>query len=306
MLAWRTHTSRKPPCTRHHRAATRSAGQGLQFDDQADGDWALVPARSVARRMGPLATPWGTPGELITGQQGAPAVCLGHLDPAIYLEKCLMPVTPSGLVFLTRKKSRVQAAVRVARHARVCQPSPGPPFVDGGQASCASLRDRGPRDAAPTTSPRDPRTAPAAESAAVLPAGGVEGSPLRDLLTGEQPRRGAKRGPLAPVTGPAQQIKRPPTSSRYSTRRRRLANTTAAASLHRGESDVTAKLTANPSDSHRSVATSADEHEPSTCVDGRPRTGGEELEVRPSLPRGGPASGPQTMRKRPVNTGQQR
>jgi hypothetical protein len=46
------------------------------------------------------------------------------------------------------------------------------------------------------------------------------------------PAGGAKRGPLAPVTGPVQQIERSPSSSRYSTRRPRLAHTTAAASLH--------------------------------------------------------------------------
>ena len=46
------------------------------------------------------------------------------------------------------------------------------------------------------------------------------------------PAGGAKRGPLASVTGPVQQIERSPSSSRYSTRRPRLAHTTAAASLH--------------------------------------------------------------------------
>jgi hypothetical protein len=37
-------------------------------------------------------------------------------------------------------------------------------------------------------------------------------------------------------------------------------------------STLTAKLTANRSDSCRSAATSADEHEPSTYIDGRQRT----------------------------------
>jgi hypothetical protein len=43
--------------------------------------------------------PWGTPGAWTSGQQGAPAVCHGHLGPAIWLGKCSLPAVPSGLVF---------------------------------------------------------------------------------------------------------------------------------------------------------------------------------------------------------------
>jgi hypothetical protein len=46
---------------------------------------------------------------------------------------------------------------------------------------------------------------------------GVQGAHLPGTSwQASSPRRGAKRGPLAPVTGPAHQIERPPTSSRYS------------------------------------------------------------------------------------------
>jgi hypothetical protein len=40
----------------------------------------------------------------------------------------------------------------------------------------------------------------------------------------------------------------------------------------RTEQRLTAKLTANPANSCHSLATSADEHESPTCIDGRPRT----------------------------------
>jgi hypothetical protein len=53
---------------------------------------------------------------------------------------------------------------------------------------------------------------------------------------------------------------------------RRGKSATAAAAVRRCGQALTAKLTANRSDSCRSVATSADEHEPSTCRDGRQRT----------------------------------
>jgi hypothetical protein len=49
-------------------------------------------------------------------------------------------------------------------------------------------------------------------------------------------------------------------------------------------------LTANRSDLSRSMATSTDEPEPATCIDGRQRTAldGPGREGRPSLPRLGP------------------
>ena len=61
---------------------------------------------------------------------------------------------------------------------------------------------------------------------------------------------------------------------------------------------LTAKLTANRSDLRRSAGMSADEHEPSTCRDGRQRMA---LDRRgkvssPVTPAPGPASGPQTIR----------
>jgi hypothetical protein len=117
---------------------------------------------------------------------------------------------------------------------------------------------RAPRCGPHKTSPRDPRTAPAAQSAAVLPAWEVSRRHPRRPGRRAAPAGGAKRGPLAPVSGPAQQIERSPTSSRYSSRRHWLAKIPPAAPLHWLASLLIVKLTAMHSDSCCSVATSTD------------------------------------------------
>jgi hypothetical protein len=99
----------------------------------------------------------------------------------------------------------------------------------------------------PQTSPRDPRTAPAAEPAAIRAGPGGVGAPGGRPGRRAAPAGGAKRGPLAPVTGPAQQIERSPTPSRYSTRRRWSANPHHDGVLALIERDLTAKLTAKHS-----------------------------------------------------------
>jgi hypothetical protein len=143
-----------------------------------------------------------------------------------------------------------------------------------GQTSCASLKDRGPRDAAPTTSPRDPRTAPPAESAAVFSAREVPSA----HTSSERPSRraapagGAKRGPLRLSLDRAQPARLAADFQPLQHSAPMAGHTTAVASLHGFERDLTAKLPANRSDSCRSAATSADEHERSTCRDGRQRT----------------------------------
>jgi hypothetical protein len=125
----------------------------------------------------------------------------------------------------------------------------------------------------PTTSPRNPRTAPAAESAAVLPAREVPRSTAlpRASLAGEQPPPGGQTGATRAChwTGSAdraaanlQPLQHPPT----------LVSHHRAASFPSIRRDLTAKLTANHSDPRRCPATSADEQEPSTCRDGQQRT----------------------------------
>ena len=72
---------------------------------------------------------------------------------------------------------------------------------------------------------------------------------------------------------------------------------------------VTAKLTANRSDSCRSAATPADEYEPSSCIDGWQRTALDgRVRVRSSLvtPPAWARVWPTNDEKRPVSNGQQR
>jgi hypothetical protein len=61
---------------------------------------------AACRRGSARDSAWGTPGAWSTGQQGAPAVCLGHSDPAIYLQKCSGASRSLWIgFFLTRKRS---------------------------------------------------------------------------------------------------------------------------------------------------------------------------------------------------------
>jgi hypothetical protein len=86
-----------------------------------------------------------------------------------------------------------------------------------GQASYASLKDRGSRDAAPTVSPRDPRTVPAAGWRPCQPGRCSRSPPPGDVLAGEQPPPGGQTGATRACHGPVHQRERSPTSRRYNT-----------------------------------------------------------------------------------------
>ena len=101
-----------------------------------------------------------------------------------------------------------------------------------------------------------------------LPAQGCRKcTPSRDLLTGKQPPPGGQTGATRAChwTGSA---------NRAVADLQPLQHPAAPVGHHRGGflALVEGDLTANHSDSCRSAATSADEHEPSTCRDGRQRT----------------------------------